>query len=50
VHQSALLGQGLLWRSLGRSLLANFKACAALLRLLAAAAQPKAAASKSISL
>jgi len=45
VHQSALLGQGLLWRSLGRSLLANFKACAALLRLLAAAAQPKAAAS-----
>jgi len=35
VHQSALLGQGLLWRSLGRSLLANFKACAALLRLLA---------------
>jgi len=50
VHQSALLGQGLLWRSLGRSLLANFKACSALLRLLAAAAQPKAAASKSISL
>jgi len=50
VHQSALLGQGLLWRSLGRSLLANFIACTALLRLLAAAAQPKAAASKSTSL
>jgi len=29
VHQSALLGQGLLWRSLGRSLLANFSAGAA---------------------
>jgi hypothetical protein len=33
VHQSALLGQGLLWRSLGRSLLANFNACAAQLLL-----------------
>jgi len=33
VHQSALLGQGLLWRSLGRSLLANFNACAAQLGL-----------------
>jgi len=29
VHRSALLGQSLTWRSLGRSLLANFKACAA---------------------
>jgi len=29
IHQSALLGQGLLWRSLGRSLPANFNACAA---------------------
>jgi len=29
MHQSALLGQGLLWRSLGRSLRGNFKACAA---------------------
>jgi hypothetical protein len=39
------LGQAFAWRSLGRSLLANFKACAVLLRLLAT----KAAASKSIS-
>jgi len=29
MHQSALLGQGLLWRSLGRSLRANFIVCAA---------------------
>jgi len=29
VHRSACVGAGLTWRSLGRSLLANFKACAA---------------------
>jgi len=33
VHQSPRLGAGLLWRSLGRSLLANFSACAAQLWL-----------------
>jgi len=29
VHRSACVGAGLTWRSLGRSLLANFNACAA---------------------
>jgi len=33
LHRSALLGQGLLWRSLDRSLRGNFKACAAQLLL-----------------
>jgi len=51
MHQSALLGQGLLWRSLGRSLPANFIACSA---RLAAGGWVRAAASrlrpKSISL
>jgi len=37
------VGAGLTWRSLGRSLLANFNACAALLRLAAGCGQPPAA-------
>jgi hypothetical protein len=43
VHQSPCLGAGLLWRSLGRSLRANFNACAALLWLAAGCGQPPAA-------
>ena len=44
VHRSALLGQSLTWRSLGRSLLADFIACSARLRLAAeVAGEPPAA-------
>jgi len=45
IHQSALLGQGLLWRSLGRSLPANFIACSA---RLAAGGWVRAAASRRV--
>jgi len=44
VHQSALLGQGLLWRSLGRSLLAN----AMRVRLVSAGGWVGAAASRRV--
>jgi len=50
IYRSASVGRSLAGRPAGAGLLANFSACAALLRLLAAAAQPKAAASNSISL
>jgi len=48
VHQSALLGQGLLWRSLGRSLLAN--AVRVWLCLGLAAASPSVLASDALTL
>jgi len=42
MHQSALLGQGLLWRSLGRSLRGNFCACSARLWLAVGCGRPPA--------
>ncbi|OGX19966.1 MAG: hypothetical protein A2Y00_01860 [Omnitrophica WOR_2 bacterium GWF2_43_52] len=44
VYQSPCLGAGLLWRSLGRSLLANLKACAAR----QAGCRPRPAASRRV--